>query len=188
MPISVFLFMLIAFWFVGALQAGLMMWVSTKVVRLKNLSIKRAIVWGLIASLLIANVVLLLMNVPMVKIFVKILMVPPWVLLPGVTMISFVGIYSLSGSYFDLLLMVGFGVLGYILRQLDIPTVPVILVILLGGNMENALRRAMVLSDGDATFLFSSPISIGLWVAAIAGFVAPMFLRRFLTKPQAVPD
>ncbi|AXI46554.1 tripartite tricarboxylate transporter TctA [Sulfitobacter sp. SK012] len=146
------------------------------------------VVWGLIASLLIANVVLLLMNVPMVKIFVKILMVPPWVLLPGVTMISFVGIYSLSGSYFDLLLMVGFGVLGYILRKLDIPTVPVILGILLGGNMENALRRAMVLSDGDATFLFSSPISIGLWVAAIAGFVAPMFLRRFLTKPRAVPD
>ena len=146
------------------------------------------VVWGLIASLLIANVVLLLMNVPMVKIFVKILMVPAWVLLPGVTMISFVGIYSLSGSYFDLLLMIGFGGLGYVLRKLDIPTVPVILGILLGGNMENALRRAMVLSDGDATYLFSSPISIGLWVAAILGFVAPMFLRGVLRKPQAVTD
>lgn len=146
------------------------------------------VVWGLIASLLIANVVLLLMNVPMVKIFVKILMVPPWILLPGVTMISFVGIYSLSGSYFDLLLMVGFGVMGYVLRKLDVPTVPVILGILLGGNMENALRRAMVLSDGDAMFLFSSPISIGLWIAAIAGFVAPMFLRKVLTKPQRITD
>jgi len=146
------------------------------------------VVWGLIASLLIANVVLLLMNVPMVKIFVKILMVPAWVLLPGVTMISFVGIYSLSGSYFDLLLMIGFGGLGYVLRKLDIPTVPVILGILLGGNMENALRRAMVLSDGDATYLFSSPISIGLWVAAIVGFIAPMFLRGVLRKPQAVTD
>ncbi len=146
------------------------------------------VVWGLIASLLIANVVLLLMNVPMVKVFVKILMVPAWVLLPGVTMISFVGIYSLSGSYFDLLLMVGFGVLGYVLRKLDIPTVPVILGILLGGSMENALRRAMVLSDGDTMFLFSSPISIGLWLFAIVGFVAPMFLRGVLKKPQAVTD
>ena len=81
----------------------------------------------MIASLLIANFVLLVMNVPMVKIFVRVLQVPPWVLMPGVTMISFVGIYSLSGSYFDLLLMVGFGVLGYIMRKLDIPTVPVIL-------------------------------------------------------------
>jgi len=146
------------------------------------------VVWGLIASLLIANVVLLLMNVPMVKVFVRVLQVPPWVLLPGVTMISFVGIYSLSGSYFDLLLMVGFGALGYVLRKLDVPTVPVILGILLGGNMEDALRRAMVLSDGDATYLFSTPISVGLWVAAILGFVAPMFLRGVLRKPQRVTD
>lgn len=146
------------------------------------------VVWGLIASLMIANFVLLLMNVPMVKIFVRILQVPPWVLLPGVTMISFVGIFSLSGSYFDLLLMVAFGVLGYILRKLDIPTVPVILGILLGGHMEDALRRAMVLSDGDWAFLFSSPIAIGLWIAAIAGFVAPMFFRNLLKKPQAVTD
>ncbi len=82
------------------------------------------VVWGLIASLLIANFVLLLINVPMVKIFVRILQVPPAILLPGVTMISFIGIYSLSGSYFDLLLMIGFGALGYVLRKLDIPTIP----------------------------------------------------------------
>ncbi|SEV94668.1 putative tricarboxylic transport membrane protein [Aliiroseovarius sediminilitoris] len=146
------------------------------------------VVWGLIASLLIANFVLLLMNVPMVKIFVKILSVPPWVLLPGVTMISFVGIYSLSGSYFDLLLMVAFGVLGYVLRKLDVPTVPVILGILLGGHMEDALRRAMVLSSGDWTFLFSSGISITLWIIAVVGFVAPMFLRNVLKKPQRITD
>lgn len=146
------------------------------------------VIWGLIASLLIANFVLLVMNVPMVKIFVRVLQVPAWLLMPGVTMISFVGIYSLSGSYFDLLLMVGFGVLGYILRKLDIPTVPVIMGILLGGHMETALRRAMVLSDGDWTYLFSSPIAIGLWVAAVSGFVAPMFLRNILKKPQRVTD
>lgn len=146
------------------------------------------VVWGLIASLLIANFVLLLMNVPMVKIFVRVLQVPPWVLLPGVTMISFVGIYSLSGSYFDLLLMVAFGALGYFLRKLDVPTVPIIMGILLGGHMENALRRAMVLSDGDWTFLFSTPIAVGLWIAALSGFVAPMFLRGVLKKPQAITD
>jgi len=149
---------------------------------------KPEVVWGLIASLLIANVVLLLMNVPMVKVFVKILMVPAWVLLPGVTMISFVGIYSLSGSYFDLLLMVGFGILGYVLRKLDVPTVPVILGILLGGHMEDALRRAMVIADGDPMYLFATPISIGLWIAAIVGFVAPMFLRGVLKKPDRIAD
>ena len=146
------------------------------------------VVWGLIAALLIANFVLLLMNVPMVRIFVRVLQVPPWVLLPGVTMISFVGIYSLSGSYFDLLLMIGFGALGYFLRKLDVPTVPVIMGILLGGHMEDALRRAMVLSDGDWIFLFSTPIAVGLWIAAVLGFVAPMFLRGVLKKPQAITD
>lgn len=146
------------------------------------------VVWGLIASLLIANFVLLAMNVPMVKIFVRVLQVPPGILLPGVTMISFVGIFSLSGSYFDLLLMVAFGVLGYVLRKMDVPTVPIILGILLGNEMEDALRRAMVLSDGDPMFLLSSPISVGLWIAAVSGFVAPMFLRQFIRRPQAVTD
>ena len=141
------------------------------------------VVWGLIASLLIANFVLLVMNVPLVKIFVKVLSVPGHVLLPGVTMVAFVGIFSLTGSSFDMILMVAFGILGYVCRKLSIPTVPIILGILLGNAMEDSLRRAMVLSDGDWTYLFSSPIAIGLWVAGVVGFVAPMFLRGVLKKP-----
>ena len=146
------------------------------------------VVWGLIASLLIANVVLLVMNVPMVKIFVRILMVPPGILMPAVTMISFVGIYSLTGSYFDLLLMIAFGAMGFVFRKLDIPTVPIILGILLGNAMEDNLRRAMVLSDGDWAFLFSTPIAIGLWAFAVIGFIAPIFLRTRIRKPQAITD
>ena len=146
------------------------------------------VVWGLIASLLIANFVLLIMNVPLVKIFVRVLTVPPALLLPGVMMVSFVGIYSLTGSYFDLVLMVGFGVLGWLCRKVDIPTVPIILGILLGNNMEDNLRRAMVLSDGDILYLFSSPIAAGLWIAAVLGFLAPFILRRFLKKPLVPSD
>ncbi|WP_281823699.1 tripartite tricarboxylate transporter permease [Jannaschia rubra] len=141
------------------------------------------VVWGLIASLLIANFVLLLMNVPLVKIFVKVLSVPANLLLPGVMMVSFVGIYSLTGSYFDLLLMVAFGVMGWLFRKLDIPTVPVILGILLGNAMENNLRQAMTLSNGEWQYLFSSGISITLWSAAVLGFVAPLFLRRIIKRP-----
>ena len=146
------------------------------------------VVWGLIASLMIANIVLLLMNVPMVKIFVFILAVPPGLLLPGVMMVSFVGIFSLTGSYFDLILMTGFGVMGYLFRKIGVPTVPIILGILLGKHMEDALRRAMILSDGDVSYLWSSPIAIGLWVAAVLGFVAPMFLRPLLKRPEKVAD
>ena len=146
------------------------------------------VVWGLIAALLIANFVLLILNVPMVKIFVLLLSVPPRVLLPGVTMIAFVGIFSLSGSSFDLLMMIAFGVFGYFMRKLDVPAVPIILGILLGGAMEDSLRRAMVISGGDWRFLFSSGIAIGLWIAAVTGFCAPMFLRKFIKKPQAITD
>ena len=146
------------------------------------------VVWGLIASLMIANIVLLLMNEPMVKIFVYILAVPPGLLLPGVMMVSFVGIFSLTGSYFDLILMTGFGVMGYLFRKIGVPTVPIILGILLGKHMEDALRRAMILSDGDVSYLWSSPIAIGLWVAAVLGFVAPMFLRPLLKRPEKVAD
>jgi putative tricarboxylic transport membrane protein len=144
------------------------------------------VVWGLIATLLIANFVLLILNVPLVKVFTKILQVPASFLLPGVAMVSFVGIYSLSGSYFDLLLMIGFGVLGFTLRKLKIPAVPVILGILLGGHMEVSLRRAMVLSNGDWTYLFNSYISVGLWIAAFIGFIAPIFLRSYLKKPTPI--
>mgnify|MGYP001819416324 FL=1 len=84
--------------------------------------------------------------------------------------------------------MVCFGVLGYVLRKLSIPTVPVILGILLGGHMETSLRRAMVLSNGEWTYLFSSPIAIGLWTAAVLGFVAPLFLRKVIKKPERVED
>jgi len=146
------------------------------------------VVWGLIAALLIANIVLLILNVPMVRVFVKVLSVPPWILLPGVCMVSFVGIYSLSGSYFDLVLMIAFGLLGYFLRKLNVPTVPIILGILLGNHMEDSLRRAMVLSGGDWKYLFQSGISIGFWIAAVAGFIAPVFLRRIIKKPQAISD
>lgn len=102
--------------------------------------------------------------------------------------ISFVGIYSLSGSHFDLLLMIGFGFMGYLLRKIEVPLVPIILGILLGNHMEVSLRRAMVLSDGNWTYLLSSPIAIGLWLAAIIGFIAPIFLQQLLKKPQLHSD
>lgn len=146
------------------------------------------VVWGLIAALIIANFVLLIMNIPLVKLFVSLLAVPPSILLPGIMMVSFAGIYSLSGSAFDLLLMICFGLLGYICRKIDVPTVPIILGILLGNEMEDALRDAMVISDGDFTYLFSSGISIGLWIAAIVGFVLPIFIRPFLKKPPLPKD
>lgn len=136
------------------------------------------VVWGLIAALFIANFMLLAMNIPLVGLFTRVLMVPTRILMPVVAMISFVGIYSITGSTFDVMLMVGFGVAGWLLRKLSVPLVPVILGILLGNQMEVNLRRAMTISDGDWTVLVGSPLAIILWVIAILGFVLPMFYGR----------
>ncbi len=144
------------------------------------------VVWGLIAALFIANIMLFLMNVPLVGLFVRVLQVPPRVLMPLVAMVSAVGIYGISGSTFDLLMMIGFGVGGYILRKLDVPLVPVILGVLLGNQMEDNLRRALTISNGDWSALWASPLSIGLWTLAVIGFVAPMLIGRFL-RPKLPP-
>ncbi|MCG6858617.1 MAG: tripartite tricarboxylate transporter permease [Salaquimonas sp.] len=138
------------------------------------------VVWGLIAALFIGNIMLLLLNVPLVSLFVRVLQVPSKYLMPAVAMISFVGIYGISGSTFDLLVMVAFGVLGYVLRKLDVPLVPVILGILLGNEMEKNLRRALTISDGDLNILWGSPLAITIWVLVILGFIAPFILGRFI--------
>jgi putative tricarboxylic transport membrane protein len=126
------------------------------------------VVWGLIAALYISNVVLLVLNLPLVGIFARMLAVPAWILMPGVVMIAYVGIYSIHHSIFDLLLITGFGLLGYVLRKLDIPLVPVVLGLLLGGIMETNLRRALSISNGDWSILISSPLTWILWTLVVA--------------------
>ncbi|NNC23555.1 tripartite tricarboxylate transporter permease [Salinisphaera sp. USBA-960] len=140
------------------------------------------IVWGVIAALLIGNALLLLLNIPLVGLFVKLLSVPPMYLLPVVTMVAFVGIYSISHSPFDLYMMVAFGVAGFVLRKLEIPLVPIILGLLLGPEMEKNLSHALVLSDGDWSILWSSPLAIGFWVVAGLGLVLPYVIGPVLRR------
>ena len=140
------------------------------------------IVWGVIAALLIGNVLLLVLNIPLVGFFVKLLSVPPMYLLPIVTMVAFVGIYSISHSTFDLYFMIAFGVAGYVLRKLDIPLVPIILGMLLGPEMEKNLGHALVLSDGDWSTLWGSPLAIGLWAFAALGLALPYIVGPLLRR------
>ncbi len=139
-------------------------------------------VWGLVAALFIGNLMLLVLNIPLVGLFARVLRAPGWFLMPMVVMVAFVGVYSLSNSAFDLYMMLGFGVLGYVLRKLEIPTVPVVLGLLLGGQMEYNLRRAMAISGGDWDILWNSGISVGIYAFAItlisAGLVYGWLVRQ----------
>jgi len=140
------------------------------------------VVWGLIAALFIANFMLLALNLPLVGLFTRVLLVPTRILMPVVAMVSFVGVYGLTGSTFDVMLMAAFGVMGWVLRKLGVPLVPVILGILLGNEMEVNLRRALQVSDGDWSILVGSPLAIGIWGIAIAGFVLPIFFGKKVKK------
>jgi putative tricarboxylic transport membrane protein len=140
------------------------------------------LVWGVIAALFVGNLILLLLNIPMIGIFVKLLSIPPKYLMPVVTLVASVGIFAISNSALDLYFMIGFGLLGYLLRKLHIPLVPVILGMLLGPEMEKSLRHALTISDGDWTILWSSSLSVGIWMVAIAGLVLPYLLGPVLRR------
>lgn len=145
------------------------------------------VVWGLIAALFIGNFMLLTMNIPMVSMFVRVLQIPSRYLMPAVAMVSFVGIYGISGSTFDLMVMIGFGVVGWALRKVDVPLVPVILGVLLGNQMEVNLRRELTISNGDLWALVDSWLSVGLWSFAIIGFVLPLIVGRYF-RPKIADD
>ncbi|GAA6142716.1 tripartite tricarboxylate transporter permease [Hydrogenophaga sp. 5NK40-0174] len=144
------------------------------------------LVWGLIASLFLANVILVALNIPLVGVFTKVLSVPNWLLVPGIVAVSSVGVYAVHATTFDLMLMTGLGFAAYLLRQQGIPMAPLILGFVLGDMMEQNLRRALSISNGDPAILIESPIAIGLWVAAIIMLVVPLTMR-LLTRRRNAP-
>ncbi|MDX2323164.1 tripartite tricarboxylate transporter permease [Campylobacter hepaticus] len=136
------------------------------------------IVWGLIASLLFANVVLLLMNLPLIRIFVKILSIPMWSLAPIIIIVSIIGIYSINSTSFDIILILIIGILAYILRKLEFPMAPLILGFVLGEQLETNLRRALSISNGDLSILWSGSIAPILLVGAILIIILPLLIKK----------
>ena len=133
--------------------------------------------WGVAASMFIGNLVLIILNLPMVRYLAKILLVPRWILMPLIVILSLVGVYVLNGSTFDLILMLVFGVVGFVMRKADFPIAPLILGLVLGNLIEVNFRRALTYSHGDFSIFFHSPITIGLWLITLASLLAPAFFK-----------
>jgi putative tricarboxylic transport membrane protein len=140
--------------------------------------------WGLIASMYIGNVVLFLMNLPMVPLFAQILRVPVWLLFPAVLGISIVGAYSVSGSLFDIATLAAFGLLGFVMVKLEFPIAPMVLGFVLGDPLERAVRQSLSMSMGDPMILVSRPISAVILVMAALILLSPLLRRR---RARAVP-
>jgi putative tricarboxylic transport membrane protein len=133
--------------------------------------------WGLVASMYIGNVMLLILNLPLVPLFAQVLRTPQFVLYPLILGISIVGVYSSSGSLFDVALLAAFGLVGYLMRKLDYPTAPLILGLVLGGPMERALRQSLMMSEGSLSILASRPISAVMLSVAVLILLIPVFTQ-----------
>ena len=139
--------------------------------------------WGVAASMVLGNILLLALNLPLVGIFVRVLSIPRWILLPAVSALTVVAVYSVNRSGFDVVLMAGFGVLGYVMLNAGFPLAPVILGVVLGPLMERSLRRSLALSGGNWEVLFSSPIALVFWAAAIIGVAGPALVALQNRRP-----
>jgi TctA family transporter len=123
--------------------------------------------WGLIASMWIGNAMLVILNLPLIGIWIKLLTVPYRFLYPSILVFMAIGVFSLSNNPWDVLVMAAFGLLGYICVKLECEPAPMILGFILGPLMEENLRRAMLLSRGDATVFLTKPISAAFIIAAV---------------------
>jgi putative tricarboxylic transport membrane protein len=136
-----------------------------------------SLVWGLIASLYIANVLLVVLNLPLIGLWVRILKVPQPLLYAGILVFATVGTYGISQSPVDLILLYLLGGIGFLMRRFDFPTAPVIIGMILGPLAEAQFRRAMTISNGDWTVFFTHPLSLSLLVLAAVALLAPQMVR-----------
>jgi putative tricarboxylic transport membrane protein len=136
-----------------------------------------ALVWALIASLYIGNVMLLILNLPLVGLWVKLLKIPKPYLYAGILIFATVGVYGMRQSAFDLALLYAIGLLGVVMRRFDFPTAPVVVGAILGPLAEAQMRNALSIGEGKWTVFIERPMSAALLVVVIGLLLLPRLLR-----------
>ena len=130
--------------------------------------------WGIVASMYIGNVMLLVLNMPLIGMWVQVLKLPYSILFPLILMFCIVGVFASGNASFDVLLMVIFGVLGYLMRKFGYEPAPLVLAFVLGPMLENNLRKSLILSHGDFQIFIARPISAVCLLLAVAALAAPL--------------
>ncbi|WP_432402788.1 tripartite tricarboxylate transporter permease [Wukongibacter sp. M2B1] len=140
--------------------------------------------WGLIASMIIGNIVLAIINIPLAGALVRVLAIPAKILYPIVLGLAFVGTYAISNSVVDFYILILFGILGYFMTKVKIPTAPMILAVIVGGTMEQSFRQALRISDGSVGIFFKSGVSIALIAITIASIIYPI-LKGYIYRKKS---
>jgi len=142
------------------------------------------IVWPVIASLYLGNFALIILNLPLIPLWVRLLKIPYWVLYPSILVLAVVGAYSVRGSIFDIYMLIFFSLLGYAFRKLGIPPTPLLMAFVLGPEAENAIRQSLILSDNSLMIFVQRPISAIVLGLAVLVIVWAIYSRR---RPGALP-
>ncbi|WP_432563631.1 tripartite tricarboxylate transporter permease [Kineococcus sp. SYSU DK003] len=144
------------------------------------------LVWTLIASLYVGNVVLLVLNLPLVRVWARLLTIPAYWIYAGVLVFATLGTFAASGSVADLLLLYALGAVGLLMRMADVPVAPAVVGLILGPLAEEQLRRALAISEGDPSILLSGPVPVVLWIVVLLALLAPavgLLRRRSRSRP-----
>jgi putative tricarboxylic transport membrane protein len=146
------------------------------------------VVWPIIASMYIGNVILVMLNLPLVPVFASILRIPYYIMYPAIVIISVVGVYSINNSMFDIGLLVAAGLLGYVMRKIDLPTAPLVLAFVLGPLFEQAVRRSLILSQGDLQIFITRPWSVAFLVLTAVMAIGPALIPTQWRKELVTAD
>lgn len=142
--------------------------------------------WGLLASLIIGNLMLLLLNINMIRVWVAFLRVPNWILLPTVITLCFAGVYSFRNSWFDLAVASGLGIIGFFFVRYGYQLVPILLGALLGPEVEKHMRQGLMSSNGDVSYFFTSPIAGGIWGLVAIIVIGVPIIKVFMRKRKSI--
>ena len=142
------------------------------------------IFWGVITSMYVGNAMLLILNLPLIGLWVQLLRVPYRVLFPLILLFCVIGVYSVSENVWDIMFMLIFGALGYLMKKLDYEAVPLVLAFILGRMVEESLRQSLVLSRGSLTIFLSRPLSGAFLFAALILILLPFLASRLKSVSQ----
>jgi putative tricarboxylic transport membrane protein len=144
------------------------------------------IFWGVIASMYIGNFMLLVLNLPLIGMWVQVLKVPYKILFPLILLFCLIGVYSVSNTVFDIYIMILFGIVGYLMKKFEYEGAPLVLAFVLGPLMENNLRKSLIMSQGDFSIFFTRPLAAASLIVALFLLVSP-FIPYLRKKREEIP-
>jgi putative tricarboxylic transport membrane protein len=143
------------------------------------------LVWGLLASFFIGNLILLVLNLPLAPVFAQLLRVPYGYMYPLIMFTSFVGAYSVSNNMFSVWVVFIAGLVGYAMKRLDFPVAPLVMGLVLGPLLEKALVQTSAIGDGNLTIIFTRPLSAAVLVLAVLLLAGPVVVSKILRRRAA---